>query len=106
VSRPIEKDLEHNALRRPPSLAKWEDANCSEKKENELFDHLFEKQSLTQRNGTSVMNFGDYRSCGGELLSSHRQALAPVTTRLAPCVRAFLAPTGKCLAQMNNWQSD
>jgi hypothetical protein len=48
------------------------------------------------------MNFGDYRSCGGELLSSHRQALAPVTTRLAPCVRAFLAPTGKCLAQMNN----
>jgi len=39
------------ALRSPPSLEQPEDANCSPllKKENELFDHLSEKQSLTRQ---------------------------------------------------------
>jgi hypothetical protein len=72
-----------NDLRRPPSLAEWEDATCgsfSIKEENLLSDLRAKRSNLTPREQNirdQLQNRqSQWRRCQIELLSSNRDKLA------------------------------
>jgi hypothetical protein len=76
---------DHDGLKRPPSLAEWEDANCGTLSEGEaklLSDLTDKKRSTLTRQEQSVRDQLEKRSrtvdlCKIELLSSHRDMLLP-----------------------------
>lgn len=73
-------DHRDDGLQRPPSLAEWQDANCSafSEKDSKLLSDLQAKRSTLTRQEQNIRDqLQRKRLCPIELLSSHRDRLSP-----------------------------
>jgi len=73
------KWVDHDDLRRPPSLAEWEDANCgsSSEKDGKLLSILSRKGKLSHDEQIARDRLENRKQCLIELLFKHRDRLNP-----------------------------